>query len=48
MGDDQKWLAKICIAFRVYKQLNPEEAESIDKFIAWLHKEYGFIYKDKQ
>jgi hypothetical protein len=47
MGDDNIWLAKIRLAFRVYKQAHPDEAESIDKFIAWLHKEYGFIYKDR-
>ena len=48
MGDDHIWLARIRLAFKIYKQQHPDQSQNINQFIAWLYKEYGFVYKDEE
>ena len=46
--NDRDWLRKIRIAFRVYKQTHPDEAESIDQFIHWLYQQYGIVFNEDE
>ena len=45
--NDKDWLRKIRIAFKVYKNNKPEEAESIDRFIHWLYQQYGIVFDEE-
>lgn len=44
--NDRDWLRKIRVAFAVYKESHPDEADAIDRFIHWLYKEYGIQFED--
>ena len=44
--NDKEWLHRVKLAVDVYKEQYksvPSEYEHIDKFIVWLHQQYGIV-----
>lgn len=44
---DKEWLSKVALAARVYNEqrlCRDFQAAEIDKFVQWMHKEYGIEF----
>ena len=48
---DKEWLDKVKLGAKVYneKRLHRDfQAAELEKFIKWLHEQYGVVYTDGQ
>lgn len=48
--NDKDWLEKVSLGAKVYNEnrLHRDfQADEIEKFIEWLHKQYGISYQKK-
>ena len=47
--NDRDWLEKVKLAAKVYndQRLHKDfQADEIEKFIEWLYRQYGVVYKE--
>jgi hypothetical protein len=44
---DKEWLAKVALGARVYQAQEGSDKQEIEKFVAWLYKQYGIMQEDK-
>jgi hypothetical protein len=44
---DKEWLAKVALAAGVYQTQEDIDSVEVDKFVAWLYKQYGIVQEEK-
>jgi len=44
---DKEWLAKVALGASVYRTQEDSNSVEIDKFVAWLYKQYGIVQEEK-
>ena len=44
---DKEWLAKVALGARVYQTQEDIDSVEVDKFVAWLYKQYGIVQEEK-
>jgi hypothetical protein len=44
---DKEWLAKVALGASVYQTQEDIDSVEVDKFVAWLYKQYGIVQEEK-